>query len=137
MESVVSGDVIICRRALGGRVLAAISAIAAVAGLAYSFGVSEKDRIFCWLPSFGILTVVLASPLLWRASAGTRTAAVGYLGIPGGMVLMLPFAALPAAIAPYATTVGALTLAAMIFVVHSRPLRYEPREGWLQVGGVG
>lgn len=90
--------------------------------------------MFCWAPTYVVLGMALLSPLLWRASGGTRFAAFGYIGMPVGMALIAPFAGLPASIAPYAITAAAFALTGWLFLVDSRNLEVSIDEGWVKLG---
>src|SRR2546423_1519726 len=98
----------------GRRIFAALAAAAAIYALATCWSVEEKNRMLCWGPTFVVLGMALLSPLLWRASGGTRFAAFGYVGMPVGMALIAPFAGLPPGIGPYAITATAFALTAWI-----------------------
>jgi hypothetical protein len=113
-----------------------LAAIAAIAQIFFASDVAEKDRFWLHIPACGLLAVALLLPVLWRSSSGTRAAAVGYLGFPGGMVVGLPFNFLPASVEPFAVAAAVLAVAALIFFLeHRATVTLSPAEGWVSTRG--
>jgi hypothetical protein len=94
-----------------------------------------KDAFLPPLLGFVPLGIALVWPLLWRASGSTRSAALGYMGTPFGMLLAGPVAALPADTIRFAALGVVVAGAAAIFVHDMRAvLRVAPDDGWIALG---
>src|SRR5690242_14590799 len=108
-----AAEIVTYRRRIGRRVMATMAAAAAAIALAYVLtgAVADKDVAFVFLPAYAAIAAALLSPLLWRASSGTRFAAILYLGVPASLVLYGPLAMLPSSLVPYVSVVLVLALA--------------------------
>jgi hypothetical protein len=128
-------EVIVLRRSRVRRGFAVVATVAALGAPFFAGRVETKNVPLLAIPALGLLAVALAWPSLWRASASTRGAALGYFGLPAGLLLTMPLAALPASVALLiaAPVVTAVTIA--IFALDIRAAcRLSPGEGWVEIG---
>src|SRR2546421_9515756 len=85
-------QVVIIRRGLTRRGFAAAAAVLAIGALLAVDGVKPQSAWLLSVPGTLFLAFALGWPYLWRASPGTRAAAIGYFGLPAGLALAAPLA---------------------------------------------